>query len=280
VVRGQVDGLAPVEFRGASAQASVSLSGTLAATAPVQFEARIPTAPRAELVLLRNGRRVASATGQLRFDAGTGPGRYRLLAFVAGAPVPWITTNTIEVGGGEEQGARVTPAPAASASADSGATLPESWQVEKDSTSTAQIETSSSGSVLRYQLGGGSPSGQYAAMVAAAGAEPIERIAFIGQANRPMRASLQVRTTGTGGQRRWRKSIYLDESPRQIVIRLAELEPVERGSPLRPVVARVQSVLLVVDTLNALPGTSGAVTVRDARFIRSAADAGSRAPRP
>ena len=278
VVRGQVDGLGPVEFRAASADASVSLSGTLPSTGPVRFEAKIPAAPRVELVLLRNGRRVASGTGELRFDAGSQPGRYRLLAFVGGTPVPWITTNSIEVDGDRDQETRPPPA-AAAASPDAGATIPESWQVEKDSTSTATLETNPSGNVFRYQLGGGSAAGQYAAMVAAAGAEPIERIEFMGQSTRPMRASLQVRTSGAAGERRWRKSIYLDETPRQIVIRLAELEPVDRGS-LRPVVARVHSVLLVVDTVNTLPGTSGAVTVRQARFIRGAADAGSRTPRP
>jgi hypothetical protein len=40
------------------------------------------------------------------------------------------------------------------------------------------------------------------------------------------------------------------------VVSLADLEPVERGSSLRPIVARVQSVLLVVDTVNATPGSS------------------------
>ena len=51
------------------------------------------------------------------------------------------------------------------------------------------------------------------------------------------------------------------------IVRLADLEPVERGSTLRPVVARVQSVLLVVDTVNARPGTSGVVRIKDVTLL-------------
>jgi len=71
--------------------------------------------------------------------------------------------------------------------------------------------------------------------------------------------------------RRWRKSLYLDRELRTYVVSLADLEPVERGSSLRPIVARVQSVLLVVDTVNATPGSSGVVRIRDVTLVTAPA---------
>jgi hypothetical protein len=76
-----------------------------------------------------------------------------------------------------------------------------------------------------------------------------------------MRLSVQIRTPGGTEGRRWRRSIYLDQTPRVIDLALSELEPVGSGTALRPVVARVQSVLLVVDTVNAAPGASGSVRI-------------------
>ena len=55
---------------------------------------------------------------------------------------------------------------------------------------------------------------------------------------------------------RWQRSVYVDDVPRRISVALEELEPVERRT-LRPIIARVQSILLVIDTLNSLPGTDG-----------------------
>ena len=82
-----------------------------------------------------------------------------------------------------------------------------------------------------------------------------------------MRLSLQVRVPGGRDGRRWRKSLYFDREPRTYVVSLSELEPVERGSMLRPIVARVQSVLLVIDTVNAQPGSSGIVHLKDVTLI-------------
>jgi hypothetical protein len=72
-----------------------------------------------------------------------------------------------------------------------------------------------------------------------------------------MRVSVQIRTPGGTDGRRWRRSVYLDRTPRVIDLALSELEPVGPATALRPIVARVQSILLVIDTVNAAPGTSG-----------------------
>jgi hypothetical protein len=89
----------------------------------------------------------------------------------------------------------------------------------------------------------------------------LERIRFTGRADRPMRLSLQVRVPGGPDGRRWRRSVYLDSTPRTIDVRLGDMEPVGPATSLRPIVARVQSILFVVDTVNAQPGSSGTVWI-------------------
>jgi len=51
--------------------------------------------------------------------------------------------------------------------------------------------------------------------------------------------------------------VYLDRTPRTIDLALSELEPVGPVTALRPIVARVHSVLFVVDTVNSAPGRAG-----------------------
>jgi hypothetical protein len=71
-----------------------------------------------------------------------------------------------------------------------------------------------------------------------------------------MRVSVQVRLPGDGG-RRWRRSIYVDQTPRSLVIPLQDFEPVDVRTTRRPIVTPIQSLLVVVDTVNTAPGTSG-----------------------
>ena len=61
--------------------------------------------------------------------------------------------------------------------------------------------------------------------------------------------------------RRWRRSIYLDQTPRTVVASLQEFDPVEPYTSQRPVVSPVQTLLVVVDTVNTLPGTAGTIWI-------------------
>jgi hypothetical protein len=122
--------------------------------------------------------------------------------------------------------------------------------------------------VFAFRLGDGRPAGQYAALAARPGARPLNGVRLVLSSAAPMRLSVQVRAPGEGDQR-WRRSLYLDQTPRTFDIRIADLEPVEPGSSLRPIVARLDTLLLVVDTVNTRPGASGAVTVHRAEVIGS-----------
>jgi hypothetical protein len=140
------------------------------------------------------------------------------------------------------------------------------WTVEKSSTTTATIVRTPPWMTLRFHLGPGQPSGQYAAMAARLSmADGIDRIEFIGHADRPRRISVQVRV---GPQHeRWRHSIYLDETPRRISIRIQDFEPADRPlTTLRPNVVPLSSLLVVVDTVNSRPGTEGEIAISEVRF--------------
>ena len=86
-----------------------------------------------------------------------------------------------------------------------------------------------------------------------------------------MRLSVQVRLLG--GQR-WRRSVYVDETKRPIAVVLQDFEPAEASAVLRPTAARIRSLLFVIDTLNARPGTRGTLTLESVGMSRAPADAG------
>jgi hypothetical protein len=227
--------------------------------------AEIAGMPSTRVDLLRDGRVVKSGRGRIEFDAPGTPAAYRVEAYVPGHPVPWLVTNSIYF-----DRAEAAPVPANTTPAPHGLHVPpDSWRIEANATSRASIDTDATGGVVwSYRLGDGIPSGQYAALATdASGASALDRIAITAASDTPMRLSLQVRVPGGPDGRRWRKSLYLDREARTYVIRLADLEPVERSSALRPIVARVQSVLLVIDTVNAVPGSSGVVRLREMTLV-------------
>jgi hypothetical protein len=152
------------------------------------------------------------------------------------------------------------------------------WVVEADASSTGTIGPEEGGFRLRYQLGSGPSAGHFVAVASAAsGSTAIERIEFVAVSRSPMRMSVQVRLPGGDEGVRWRRSVYVDDVPRRISVPLAEFEPVDRRSSLRPISTRVQSVLLVIDTVNMRAGTGGEVVFRDLAFVPGRGEPGSAA---
>ena len=234
----------------------------------------IPGVPSARVDLVRDGRVVQSGQGRIEFDAPGTPASYRVEAYVPGHRVPWLVTNSIYFDREEALPAPGKPAPSAVLQ---GLHVPlDSWRIEANASSHGSIDTNATAGVgLSYRLGEGAPAGQYVALATdASGASALDRIVITATSDTPMRLSLQVRVPGGRDGRRWRKSLYLDREARTYVISLSELEPVERGSALRPIVAKVQSVLLVIDTVNASPGSSGVVHIRDVRLVTAPAAGG------
>ena len=59
------------------------------------------------------------------------------------------------------------------------------------------------------------------------------------------------------GGLRWQRSIYLDSTAREIVVPFAEMTPVEAPPGTRPDLSKVDTLLIVVDTVNSAPGSAG-----------------------
>lgn len=268
IVRAFVEMFPSVEFNATTPLADrIQMGGHVPSGIAGNLIAEIAGMPSTRVDLLRDGRVVKSGQGRVEFDAPGAPASYRVEAYVPGHRVPWLVTNSIYFNRPEAAGVSGNPGPAPPIQ---GLRVPPgSWRIEASATSRGSIENDTSGGVSwSYRLGDGAPAGQYVALATdASGASALDRIAITAASDTPMRLSLQVRVPGGRDGRRWRKSLYLDREPRTYVISLGELEPVERGSAFRPIVARVQSVLLVLDTVNAVPGSAGVVKIRDVTLV-------------
>ena len=269
---------ATLTFRAEQAGRVIEMGGTFDPDAgPVTFVAEVAQAPGALVTLLEGGRRVTSGA-RLRHTVPT-PGRaYRVEVSLPGtdrAPAgptreggrlgrPWIVSNAIV--------ASRPSGPPAGTPQDPPEDVPvmplppaPTWTVEHDPASRAELVAEGDARRLNYALGAGAPSGQYAALVAPGHREAgADRVQFVARANRPMRISLQLRLPGGRDGLRWRKSVFVDETPRPIVVRLRDLTPVgPTTTSQRPFVAPVHSVLFVVDTVNTAPGAKGTVWVSE-----------------
>jgi hypothetical protein len=69
-----------------------------------------------------------------------------------------------------------------------------------------------------------------------------------------MRLSVQLRAPGSGEGERWQRSVYLDQTPRSIQVFFDDFRPLGATKSSTPVLASVQSILFVVDTVNAKIG--------------------------
>ena len=95
-----------------------------------------------------------------------------------------------------------------------------------------------------------------------------------------MRVSVQVRTSVGGEGRRWQRSVYLDETPRDVVVALGDMRPVAPGGAGPIPVRDLRALLFVVDTVNTRPGSSGQVTFDRIRFCLASLRRPSRQPCP
>jgi hypothetical protein len=234
------------------------------------LHAAVPEAPGARIELLVDGRSVAASHGRLTHIARI-PGAYRVEVTLPGTKVPWLVSNAIRI----TLSGAVSPGPALAPARTSTSErwevfepAAQNWTVEKSETSTASLSdgTPPGTARLRFALGPGAPSGQYAAIASPITADhSVDRLTFVGQADRPRRISVQIRV----GSRleRWRHSAYVDETPRQISLRIQDFEPADRAvTSLRPNAVPLEALLFVIDTVNAKPGTVGEITVSDIRF--------------
>lgn len=235
---------------------------------PVTIAVRTPTAPGARIDLLHDGATIEAGQGSLTRSVSEA-GVYRVEVRQPDRAVPWIVANPIVLGGGpavagEGRGGRgrgnleppgiveARPIPA----------TPDGWTIEHEASSTGTVADDDGRLRFDYALGAGTARGQYAALVHTdPGVDGVQTISFMASATAPMRISVQVRLPAGRGRvgQRWRTSIYIDEIPRPVTLRLQDFEPADRPTARQPLVTPIESLLFVVDTVNTAPGATGTV---------------------
>jgi hypothetical protein len=260
-----LDGLARngwLDLRGREQETVEVIGGTLEGLGPVTLTARAPTLPGSRLVVLRNGDTVSeTAAGQVGLDVSE-PGAYRVEVRLPSreAHAPWILSNPIYVGLREPPQSK----PPVIERLEIGETA---WRSEHDPSSSATVAGQPRRPELRFQLGTEAES-PFAALATPlpAGADPFDVVILDVISSAPMRISVQFRSTD--GATRWRKSVYVSPAGGPSWVRTSELTAVRApGVPFSPGLAG--SVLLVIDLVNAVPGSSGFIRVEDLAFART-----------
>ena len=276
-----IDGLAGLgafEARATSGNAIAVPGGYLEVTTPVEIHAAIAAPPGTTLAVLR-GSEVLYETrdASLRIDVGTDPGAYHIEARLAsqrvGSAVPWVLTNPIYVG---LQGAHAAAAAESRTTATTRtAVATEAWTAEASDGSTSALRSTAledGTPALEWQFGlaAGARGSQYAAIrfPLANGLGAHDRLQLRGRSDRPRRLWAQLRTSGAAGGQRWGRTFYVDSDLEQIELRFEDFRPFDAASAARPPLDQIDSVLLVVDTVNTVPGSAGRIAFTDLWFAR------------
>lgn len=274
-----IAGPAAMTFAASSAEGKAVGGDELRASLPVTVRAEVQAPQDAEIVLMKNGAPVATASGTiLEHQAGPERAVYRVEVNLPGAPgqppVPWIVSNPIYVGGVDGVAPAAQRTVATTFAVQYGDGPAAGWTVEQSDASLAAMDVipAAPGTQISYRfaLGGTKSGSPFTALVMPAGSALAahDRLVFTARADRPLRLSVQLRVPkGTAGER-WHRSVYVDTIPRPITVYFDDLKPSGPTSQPRPNLAAVQSVLFVVDTVNASVGSSGRVWIDEVRYGR------------
>ncbi len=264
-----IDALAtPPSFQFVARSGSFSARGgdTLMLGGPVEIEAST-NSQLANVVLFENGRRVAQGPTRVRYQAAERPAVFRVEVELPDAPgrppIPWIVSNAIYAGGFLDPRRPIVRAVPRDAVPVAG--TPADWAIEREPHSTASIAPSGNAGIeFDYRLAGSSFADQYAALARNVNhLDAYDRLQFRACADRPMRLSVQVRVPSPHGGERWQRSVYIDEAMRDYTVFLDDLRPIGPASSWKPDLSKVDTLLLVIDTVNARPGASGKVRLED-----------------
>ena len=232
---------------------------TLGGEGAFRLTARAADVPGARVVVLRNGTTISEAPGSEVAVDSSRPGAYRVEVRLAdkAARAPWILGNPVYVD---------LPPPPAAAPPD-GTSVPllhAAWRTEHDGASSSELSAESGRPRMTFQLGRGTVS-PFAALVAPLPqpAVPFDGLWLDAASDAPMRVSLQFRSRD--GSRRWRSSVYVSPDGTRTWVRTSDLIPVGGGEPFDA--SGAESVLLVVDLVNTLPGHAGRLLVRDIALV-------------
>jgi hypothetical protein len=264
-------------FTATSGPHSANMGERLTPSGPVMLRIRVNAPEGSSIRLLSDGETVAKGgPTTLDHEAPSEPAVYRVEVDVPRSPgvppVPWIVSNPIYVGARPAEDAPTKPVPISESTAvytDGPAT---NWRIEKSVRSEGDIgvvrSVGGTQLLLRYGLGGTLSESPYVAAVVATGSSlaRFNGVMFTGNSMMPMRLRFQVRASGDG-DRRWGRSVYLDDMMRTISIRFDEMLPLGTATG-RPVLEDIRDLLFVVDTVNTKQGASGQVLLDEIRYFR------------
>lgn len=267
---------AGLEFEATSAGSVATAGGSLESGPPVTLRVAVPALAGITIALFENGEVVEEAEScALERTVAGSPAVYRVEVGLAGAPgdppVPWIVSNPIYVGAPLE-GPRPAISPeAASAELIAVAGERAAWRVERDGRSRGAFDVREDGEAafeFRFEVAGAGDVPSPFVAVARQGAPPagFDRLAFRGFSDRPMRISIQLRRAEKGEGLRWQRSVYLDETPREVVVPFDDMRAIPPAGDLDA--GSIGALLFVVDGVNTLPGTSGTIHVERLRWER------------
>jgi hypothetical protein len=271
-------GPARLEFRASGEGIAAQAGDRVAAGAPLMLHAEVDTpGVSPTLTLYRDGRATTTVTGaSLDQQVDGTPAVYRVEATLpvrrGGGPLaPWLVSNPIYVGSAEPWSAPVPPPPVASKALYRDGAHPFSVEHSDRSDGAITVARAEGGTQLslRFALGGKLSDAPFVAF--ASGAPDIANytgVSLTGRASRPMRVSVQLRASAEQGSSRWRKSVYLDETPRTVTLPFAEFRPVQSGLAPAPPLESIASLLFVLDSMNTALGSNGEFLLDDIAFVR------------
>ena len=240
-----------------------------------------PHVPGASLWLLRDGRDVAHADGDrlvARHAAGEGSATYRVEARLASAPgdspVPWIVSNPIYI---MREVPKAVERPQIEIETEHSALEATGlgWSVERQTGSDGEMAVAAAEGTaptlsFTWHLKDGERASQYVALAATVPRgilDGLDRLALRASADLPMRVSVQLRSGGDG--RRWQRSVYVDETPRDMAIAFNDFRAVDAPAPATLPLPAIDALLVVVDTVNTPPGRRGTLRISDVRWQRT-----------
>jgi hypothetical protein len=280
-VYSSVDGLArPARVRFTARSGDVEAQGgeALPLRGPVTIDIATNAPDGSRIHLLQDGRVVAEATGQvLHHEAGAQPAVYRAEVYLPGyegGGVPWLLTNPIFAGG--TPGASEPPfVPAAESPLMTDCAPGAGCGIEKHDKSDGEMEAipahDGTRFLLHYALRGAPEDSPWVAMGVPAGREmpKFKRLAFRARTDRPMRVWVQLATTlPDNNQQYWRRSVYIDDTLREISIPFDEMLPSPSSAPRVAPLARILSIMFVIDTVHTPLGSSGNLWIDGIRYQR------------
>ncbi len=270
-----IDGLASLtafDARATSGAAVARIGEYLEPEGNITIEAQITAPPGTVLMVVKDGVPIYDATSnRIRVDVGREPGAYRIEARLRGMPssaAPWVLSNPMYLAlAAVHAGARVVPAPPAASTRSGVAT--SQWRAESSegSSSTLTPDALADGTpalAWRFQLAGGTRGRQYAAIrfPVDQGLSAHDRLQLRVASDAPRRVWAQIRVPGAADGQRWGRTFFVDESLRALELFFDDFRPLDTTAE-RPALDRIDSVLLVVDTLNTAPLTTGAIWIPD-----------------